>query len=582
MSERRRLGLDFHGQVFLHFLSASSISTSSFNLAASLAEEGNAQGFSGGRVLGFFGSLWSAAPFGFGEVQLGLTWEQAGDIWVRARGGVVAPVLRIAVALCMVMSVMLVFEKILMGATSLFSKVFSQWRPRRRYKFEPIGEDLEVGYPTVLVQIPMYNEKQVYKLSIGAACGLSWPLDRLIIQVLDDSTDPEIKNLVEEECKTWRSKGFSIKYEIRDNRHGYKAGALKEGMKHSYVGQCDFVVIFDADFQPETDFLIETIPFLIHNPDIALVQTRWKFVNSNECMITRIQEMSMDYHFKVEQESGSTMYSFFGFNGTAGVWRISALEEAGGWKDRTTVEDMDLAVRATLCGWKFVYLGNVKVKSELPSTLKALRSQQFRWSCGPANLFRKIHLEILKTKKVAAKKKIYLIYSFFIVRRILSHTVTFMFYCVVIPFSVFVPEVKVTPWGVVYIPTTITLLNSVGTPSSFHLLLFWIFYENVMSMHRMRAVMTGLFETGKVNEWVVTKKLGNKSQEDKTEQPCKQSTLNISGRFLLPELGMALYLFICACYDFRHGKNNYCFYIFPQAITFFIVGIGYVGTFIPS
>ncbi|THU60136.1 hypothetical protein C4D60_Mb07t09440 [Musa balbisiana] len=532
-----------------------------------------------GSVLGLLASLWSSSSLE--ELKFSLTWKQAADAWVQVRANVVAPVLQVAVALCMLMSVMLVSEKILMGATSLFAKVF-RWRPQRRYKYHPLGEDMEVGYPMVLVQLPMYNEKQVYKLSIGAACGLLWPSDRIIIQVLDDSTDPEIKNLVELECKTWKGKGFNIKYEIRDNRHGYKAGALKEGMKHSYVGHCDFVAIFDADFQPEADFLMQTVPFLMHNPDICLVQARWKFVNSNECMITRIQEMSMDYHFKVEQESGSTMHSFFGFNGTAGVWRISALEEAGGWKDRTTVEDMDLAVRATLCGWKFVYLGNVKVKSELPSTLKALRSQQFRWSCGPANLFRKIHKEILKTKKVSPRKKIYLIYSFFIVRRIISHTVTFMFYCVVIPSSVFVPEVKVSTWGVVYIPTTITLLNSVGTPSSFHLLLFWIFFENVMSMHRMRAVWTGLFETGKVNEWVVTKKLGSKLNEQKTEEPLKQTRLSISGRILLPELGMALYLFVCACYDLRYGKNNYFFYIYPQAITFFIVGIGYVGTLVPS
>ncbi|RZR72937.1 hypothetical protein BHM03_00018700, partial [Ensete ventricosum] len=280
-----------------------------------------------GRVLGLLASLWSPS---LEELKLSFTWKQAADAWVLVRANVVAPVLQVAVALCMLMSVMLVSEKILMGAASLFAKLF-RWRPQRRYKYHSMGEDMEVGYPMVLVQIPMYNEKQVrpfllsltlrvqhspiiaqsllgcfgycfifpfplsapscssslslffffifqvYKLSIGAACGLSWPMDRIIIQVLDDSTDPEIKNLVELECKAWKSKGFNMKYEIRDNRHGYKAGALKEGMKHSYVGHCDFVAIFDADFQPEADFLMETVPFLIHNPDICLVQTRWKF-----------------------------------------------------------------------------------------------------------------------------------------------------------------------------------------------------------------------------------------------------------------------------------------------------------------
>ncbi|KAL9262002.1 Glucomannan 4-beta-mannosyltransferase 9-like protein [Drosera capensis] len=163
------------------------------------------------------------------------------------------------------------------------------------------------------------------------------------------------------ECLRWAGKGINIKYEIRGNRNGYKAGALKEGMKHPYVNQCDYVAIFDADFQPEPDFLRHSVPFLVHNPQLALIQARWKFVNADECMLTRMQEMSLDYHFTVEQEVGSSTYAFFGFNGTAGVWRIAALNEAGGWKDRTTVEDMDLAVRASLKGWKFLYLGDLKV-----------------------------------------------------------------------------------------------------------------------------------------------------------------------------------------------------------------------------
>ncbi|KAJ3679672.1 hypothetical protein LUZ60_017683 [Juncus effusus] len=509
------------------------------------------------------------------------------NIFVQIRRNFMAPLLEMAVIICMAMSIMLVSEKLIMGAASLFAKIF-KWRPHRRYKWEEMGEDMEIGslaYPTVLVQVPMYNELQVYKLSIDAACGLSWPSDRLIIQVLDDSTEPEIKNLVELECKAWRSKGMIVKYEIRDNRCGFKAGALKEGMMKDYVRNCDYVAIFDADFQPESDFLLRTVPFLIHNPEIGLVQARWEFVNSNECMMTRVQEMSMNYHFKIEQESGSTMHSFFGFNGTAGVWRIAALEEAGGWKDRTTVEDMDLAVRAHLVGWKFVYVGSVKVKSELPSTFKAYRSQQYRWTCGPANLFRKLSHEIFKTKKLSIWRKLHLIYSFFIVRRVFSHIVTFMFYCVVIPTSILVPEVTVPKLGVVYIPTTITLLNLVGTPSSFHLVIFWIFFENVMSMHRMRAVLAGLFEIGQVNEWVVTKKLGSANEPTQNSESEKKPRLSIIDRILLPELGMSLYLFICATCDFKYGKNNFFFYIYPQSIAFFIMALGsfgLVGTVVPT
>lgn len=118
---------------------------------------------------------------------------------------------------------------------------------------------------------------QVYKLSIGAACGLAWPSDRVIVQVLDDSTDPTVKDLVELECKFWANKGKNVKYEVRNNRKGYKAGALKQGMLYDYVQQCDFVAAFDADFQPEPDFLIRTVPYLVHDPRVALVQARWEF-----------------------------------------------------------------------------------------------------------------------------------------------------------------------------------------------------------------------------------------------------------------------------------------------------------------
>ncbi|RWW07918.1 hypothetical protein GW17_00028674 [Ensete ventricosum] len=578
--------------------------------------------------------------------------EQMGVVWQQIKAPVLVPLLRLAVFVCLVMSVMLVVEKVYMAAVIALVKLLGR-RPEKRYKWEPIRDDLELGgaaYPMVLVQIPMYNEKEVpvpsliprpklvYQLSVGAACGLSWPADRIIIQVLDDSTDPVTKDLVEMECNRWASKGVHIKYERRDNRRGYKAGALRDGMKRGYVEHCDYVVIFDADFQPEPDFLWRTVPFLIHNPDLALVQARWKFgarllcllyrlklsmslpaflfffsfsiqkaslklcllmeevslslslsLSQFECrwricllslssrkklgraaimscsypaappasiashsfagpndsicftyiylnwdwkhaVLTRgtrqllqsqgrIQEMSLDYHFTVEQEVGSFTHAFFGFNGTAGVWRISALNEAGGWKDRTTVEDMDLAVRASLKGWKFLFLGDLKVRNELPSTLKAYRYQQHRWSCGPANLFRKMLTEIASNKVSLSVeeiddmmnlwKKVHVIYSFFFVRKVVAHIVTFVFYCVVIPATVLIPEVEIPKWGAVYIPSVITLLNAVGTPRSLHLLVFWILFENVMSLHRTKATFIGLLEGGRANEWVVTEKLGD-------------------------------------------------------------------------
>ncbi|KVI07963.1 hypothetical protein Ccrd_013671 [Cynara cardunculus var. scolymus] len=437
-------------------------------------------------------------------------------IWAQLKAPFVVPFLRILMYVCLVMSIMLFTEKVYMAMVTLFIKLTGR-KTEKRYKWEPFKDDVELGhsvYPLVLVQVPMFNEKEVYQLSIGAACGLSWPSDRIVIQVLDDSTDPLVKGLVEMECQRWAAKGVNIHYQVRDNRNGYKAGALKEGLKHRYANECEYVAIFDADFQPEPDFLWHTIPYLHHNSELGLVQARWKFVNSDECLMTRMQEMSLDYHFKVEQESGSSGYAFFGFNGTAGVWRMAALNEAGGWKDRTTVEDMDLAV-----------------KNELPSNFKALRYQQHRWSCGPANLFRKMVFEILTNKKVPLRKRIYVIYSFFFVRKIVAHIVTFVFYCVVIPASVM----------------------------------------NVMSLHRTKATFIGLFEAGRVNEWVVTEKHGDAS---KAKAATKQ--------LLMLEISVGCFLVVCACYDLAFGKYRYYIYLYIQAIAFFIMGFGYVGAQVPN
>ncbi|XP_020575678.1 probable mannan synthase 11 isoform X2 [Phalaenopsis equestris] len=369
-------------------------------------------------------------------------------------------------------------------------------------------------------------------------------------------------------------------------------------MIHDYVKDCDYVAMFDADFQPESDFLKRTVPFLIHNPEIALVQTRWTFVNADECMMTRMQEMSLDYHFKVEQEAGSSAFSFFGFNGTAGVWRISTIADAGGWKDRTTVEDMDLAVRSGLAGWKFVYVGDVKVKCELPSTFNAYRYQQHRWSCGPANLFKKMAMEIITNKKVSIGKKFHLIYSFFFVGKIVSHVCTYVFYCVVIPLSVLIPEVEVPLWGVVHVPTIITLLKSVGTPSSFHLVILWVLFENVMSLHRIKAATIGILEVGRVNEWIVTRKLGDATKtkpsmevivqesQDLVQVTVKEPLLveyknpqiRIWQRFHGAELWMGAFLFMVAFYDVTCIKKGYFVYLFLQSAAFFIIGFDYIGT----
>ncbi|KAF3786905.1 Mannan synthase 1 [Nymphaea thermarum] len=513
-------------------------------------------------------------------------------VWREIRAPLIIPMVRMAVWICGVMSVMLFVERVYMAVVIVCVKLLGKQR-YTKYKLDAVREDLEMkgSYPVVLVQIPMFNEKEVYRLSIGAACGLSWPSDKIIIQVLDDSTDRITRALVEMECLKWMSKGVNIKYETRNNRNGYKAGAMRDGLKKIYVKDCEFVAIFDADFQPEPDFLSRTVPFLLGNPELGLVQARWRFVNSDECLMTRLQEMSLDYHFSVEQEVGSSMYSFFGFNGTAGVWRIQALMDAGGWKERTTVEDMDLAVRASLKGWKFVFVGDLsflcfsinitndwQVKNELPSTFKAYRYQQHRWSCGPANLFRKMIKEIILCDKVSMWKKFHVIYAFFFVRKIVAHLVTFFFYCMVIPLSVLVPQIYLPKFVAIYIPSTITILNAICTPRSLHLVVFWILFENVMSLHRTKAAIIGLIEADRVNEWVVTEKLGNTIKQKASVKLSKKPRSRAGERIHTLEILMGIFLSYCAIYDLLFGHDHFYIYLSLQASAFFIIGFGYVGT----
>ncbi|XP_035821918.1 glucomannan 4-beta-mannosyltransferase 1-like isoform X2 [Zea mays] len=514
--------------------------------------------------------------------------------WQAVRWSVVVPALQLAVYICAAMSLMLFLERLYMAAV-----VTGLWlRRRRRHRvnsWEPINDDdLEADAgrccPMVLVQIPMFNEGQVYRLSIGAACGMSWPSERLVIQVLDDSTNPAIRELVEVECARWARKGVRICYENRSNRNGYKAGAMREGLKKHYARDCEFVAIFDADFQPDSDFLRRTVPLLQRDPGVGLVQARWRYVNADECILTRIQEMSLNYHFAVEQEVGSACHAFFGFNGTAGVWRVAALADAGGWKERTTVEDMDLAVRASLRGWRFVYVGDLVVRNELPSTFKAYRYQQHRWSCGPANLFRKVLPEILRSDRVSLGKKFHLLYAFFFVRKVVAHLVTFLFYCVVIPACVLVQgDVRLPKYVAMYVPALITLLNAACTPRSCHLLIFWILFENVMSMHRSKAAIIGLLEASRANEWVVTDKLGSSKAaaavvaKKKKQQLVRSRCCSTRREMHVLELAMGVCLLYCAVYDIVFfGRDHYYMYLLLQSAAAFIVGFGYVGTTTPS
>jgi hypothetical protein len=234
-------------------------------------------------------------------------------------------------------------------------------------------------WPRVTVQLPIYNERYVAARLLEAIAALDYPRDRLDIQVLDDSTD-ETTALVAERCRALREQGLAIEHVRRGDRAGFKAGALQYGLERA---RGELVLLFDADFMPRADFLRETVPHFA-DPRVAAVQARWTHANRDESLLTRIQGFFLDVHFSVEQVGRRELGCFVNFNGTAGIWRIAAIRDAGGWCADTLTEDLDLSYRTQLRGWRIVFLDEIEAPAELPADVRAFRAQQYRWMKGLA------------------------------------------------------------------------------------------------------------------------------------------------------------------------------------------------------
>ncbi len=233
--------------------------------------------------------------------------------------------------------------------------------------------------PFVTIQLPIYNELYVVERLIDAIAVFDYPKERFEIQVLDDSTDETVE-IVAKKNKEIQSKGFDIQHIRRESRQGFKAGALAYGLK---ICKGEFIAIFDADFVPPTDFLQKTMPYF-NAPNVGVVQTRWQHLNENYSLLTQLQAFGLDAHFTIEQGGRNIKNHFINFNGTAGIWRKTTIEDAGGWSADTLTEDLDLSYRAQMRDWKFVYLEDVGCPAELPVTMSAVKSQQYRWAKGAA------------------------------------------------------------------------------------------------------------------------------------------------------------------------------------------------------
>ena len=245
----------------------------------------------------------------------------------------------------------------------------------------------------VTVQLPLYNELYVVERLIDAVCAIDYPKDKLELQVLDDSTDETVEvaaKIVEKKKKL----GFDISYIHRENRKGYKAGALKEGLA---IAKGKYIAIFDADFIPRKNFLKKTLSFF-SDENVGMVQTRWEHLNSNYSILTKAQALALDGHFVIEQTVRNKAGFFINFNGTGGVWRKECIENAGNWHSDTLTEDLDLSYRAQLNGWKFIFLKDFTSPAELPSEINALKAQQFRWTKGAIETAKKILPLVWKSK----------------------------------------------------------------------------------------------------------------------------------------------------------------------------------------
>jgi cellulose synthase/poly-beta-1,6-N-acetylglucosamine synthase-like glycosyltransferase len=268
--------------------------------------------------------------------------------------------------------------------------VYLYYKHRDKRTTEPAAlfEDL----PRVTVQLPIFNEQYVVERLLDAVCKLKYPREKLDIQVLDDSTDETVdvaRNLV----ARYAALGNPISYHHRKNRAGFKAGALAEGMN---TAKGEFIAIFDADFTPPEDFLLRTIHHFT-DPKIGMVQTRWTHINRNYSFLTQVEAILLDGHFVLEHSGRARSGVFFNFNGTAGVWRRKAIEEAGGWQHDTLTEDTDLSYRAQLTGWKFIYLQDVECPAELPVEMTAFKTQQARWAKGLVQTGKKILPRVLRS-----------------------------------------------------------------------------------------------------------------------------------------------------------------------------------------
>ena len=374
----------------------------------------------------------------------------------------------------------------------------------------------DIGTPSITIHLPIYNEKYVAKRLVDAVCEMDYPREKLCIMVLDDSDD-DTTVLLGKAVDQYKKQGFDIKHVRRGTRSGYKAGALKFAMKTTNT---EYVAIFDADFIPPNWFLKRAIPHFV-NTNIGLVQCRWGHVNENYSTITQAQALSLDFHFLIEQKAKSNSHLFMNFNGTAGIWRSSCIEDAGGWHTATLVEDLDLSYRAQMKGWKCIFLPNIVVDAELPVQMNAAKRQQFRWAKGSIQCALKLLTNIVAERKVAADTKIqafvqltrHIVYPLMLVQflalPILLAAKMDLYIVSLIPALTIATYLAMGPGAYIMI---IQSMYRDSWKSKVKILPALLVYNAGMSVNNSVAVFDALF--GKKNEFLRTPKYGIITKQD--------------------------------------------------------------------
>jgi len=410
--------------------------------------------------------------------------------------------------------------------------------------------------PRVTVQLPMYNEDFVAERIIKAACQIDYPKEKLEIQVLDDSTDHSA-DIARKACEEMAALGYPIKYIHRDNRQGYKAGALAAGLLEA---KGDYIAIFDADFIPPKDIFYNVVDYFT-DPKIGMVQIRWDHLNRNASLLTKSQAIFLDGHFVIEHTARNRSGRFMHFNGTAGVWRRTTIDDAGGWQHDTLTEDLDLSYRAQLKGWQFVYLPQYAAPAELPPEIIGFKQQAHRWTKGSCQTAIKLLPRILKSKHLPLSIKTE---AFFHLTCTVVYPLMVLLTLLMYPsfFSIYGPF-QAQSWAQWLFSASLFILATCsastfflfaqrelfGRQAAWKSLLYLPFLMGLgvgVSLNNAKAVLEAIWSAiqRKPSEFVRTPKYGVTGNDKKAWQPTRVFTLK---RLTLPiiEIAFGVYMFVC-------------------------------------